>query len=152
MTLISFYTTDNEIVASFSGNTIEILQQLPSTNATLRFACRHCGIKQLQSPTFMDVPNIISLDLAYNEITTDELIPDVFRGPYRVKGYEPIALIELDLSHNKLQSLDRHIFQHTPNLTKLNLAFNSFTVLDNPTTMALTSATQLQVCMTFRVM
>ncbi|KAI8130787.1 hypothetical protein FF38_00426 [Lucilia cuprina] len=135
---------ENVIVASFSGNTIDILQQLPSTNGTLSFACRHCGIKHLQVPTFMDVPNIISLDLAYNEITNDELTPDVFRGPYHITSYEPIALIELDLSHNKLNSLDRRIFEHTPNITKLNLSWNSFRVLDNPTTMALASASSLE--------
>ncbi|XP_061397273.1 chondroadherin, partial [Musca vetustissima] len=135
---------DNVIVASFSGNTIELLQQIPTTNATLSFACRHCGIKYLQSPTFMDVPNIISLDLAYNAITTDELIPDVFRGPYHVSSYEPIALAELDLSHNHLQSLDRLLFQHTPNLTKLNLAHNNLQILDYPTTAALSSATLLK--------
>ncbi|XP_065372008.1 P-granule-associated novel protein 1 [Calliphora vicina] len=135
---------DNIIVASFSGNTIDILQQLPSTNSTLSFACRHCGIKHLQAPTFMDVPNIISLDLAYNEITNDELTPDVFRGPYHITSYEPIALKELDLSHNKLSSLDRRIFEHTPNITKLNLSWNDFKVLDNPTTMALASASLLQ--------
>lgn len=132
-------------MASFSGNSIEILQQLPSTNATLSFSCRHCGIKDLQAPTFMDVPNIVALDLAYNDITTDELTPDVFRGPYRMTSYEPIALIELDLSHNKLHSLDRRVFEHTPNITKLNLSWNNFNVLDNPTTMALASATLLQV-------
>uniref|UniRef100_A0A1L8EB73 Putative insulin-like growth factor-binding protein complex acid labile subunit isoform x3 n=1 Tax=Haematobia irritans TaxID=7368 RepID=A0A1L8EB73_HAEIR len=130
---------DTIVVASFSGNTIEILQQLPATNATLSFACRHCGIKYLQSPTFMDVPNIVALDLAYNSITPEELIPNVFRRPY-----ESIALIELDLSHNKLQSLDRHLFQHTPNLTKLNVAHNNFRELDNPTTAALTSLVNLQ--------
>lgn len=141
-----FPFADNVIVASFSGNTIETLQQLPSTNATLSFACRHCGIKYLQSPTFMDVPKIISLDLAYNAITTEELIPNVFRGPYHVSSYEPIALVDLDLSHNQLQSLHRLLFQHTPNLTHLNLAYNSFKILDNPTAAALSSATLLQVC------
>lgn len=93
----------------------------------------------------MDVPNIISLDLAYNELTREELTPDVFRGPYRISSYEPIALIELDLSHNHICSLDRRIFEHTPNITKLNLSFNNFKVLDNHTTMALASAHQLQV-------
>uniref|UniRef100_A0A1I8PC18 LRRCT domain-containing protein n=1 Tax=Stomoxys calcitrans TaxID=35570 RepID=A0A1I8PC18_STOCA len=135
---------DTTIVASFSGNTIELLQQLPATNATLSFACRHCGIKYLQSPTFMDVPNIVALDLAYNTITAEELIPDVFRGPYHLNSYESIALIELDLSHNHLQSLDRHLFQHTPNLTILNLGHNNFKTLDTPTTAALSSAIRLQ--------
>ncbi|XP_053946573.1 leucine-rich repeat-containing protein 70 [Anastrepha ludens] len=133
-----------DIVATFSGNSIELLQQLPATNATLTFSCRHCGIKYLQAPTFMDVPYIRRLDLSWNEITSDELTPDVFRGPYRVTDYEPIALSDLDLSHNRLHALDRNLFEHTPNLTKLNLSYNELKVLNTPTVLALASATELQ--------
>ncbi|XP_017477573.1 PREDICTED: leucine-rich repeat-containing protein 70 [Rhagoletis zephyria] len=133
-----------DIVATFSGNNIELLQQLPATNATLTFSCRHCGIKYLQAPTFMDVPFIRRLDLSWNEIASDELTPDVFRGPYRVMHYEPIALVDLDLSHNRLHALDRKIFEHTANLTKLNLSYNQFRVLNAPTISALSSATELQ--------
>uniref|UniRef100_A0A1A9W9I4 LRRCT domain-containing protein n=1 Tax=Glossina brevipalpis TaxID=37001 RepID=A0A1A9W9I4_9MUSC len=132
------------ILATFSGNTIDVLQQLPSTNATLHFTCRHCNIKHLQAPTFLDVPNINTLDLAWNEIESDELVPDVFRGPYHTTNYEPIALYELDLSHNRLQSLDRRIFEHTPNITRLNLSFNPYKILDISTSVALASATLLQ--------
>ncbi|XP_011188013.2 chondroadherin [Zeugodacus cucurbitae] len=133
-----------DIVASFSYNNIELLQQLPATDAQLTFSCRHCGIKNLQEPTFIDVPNIRRLDLSWNEITSDVLTPGVFRGPYRVTHYEPIQLVDLDLSHNKLHTLDKKVFEHTPNLTKLNLSYNELKVLNTPTVMALSSVTGLQ--------
>lgn len=93
----------------------------------------------------MDVPNIKRLDLSWNEITSEELTPDVFRGPYRATHYEPIALVDLDLSHNKLKSLDRKLFEHTPNITKLNLSYNQFNVLDTSTATAIASARNLEV-------
>uniref|UniRef100_W8APT0 Leucine-rich repeat-containing protein 70 n=1 Tax=Ceratitis capitata TaxID=7213 RepID=W8APT0_CERCA len=133
-----------DIVATFSYNNIELLQQLPATDAKLTFSCRHCGIKYLQEPTFIDVPNIRRLDLSWNEITSDVLTPGVFRGPYRVDHYEPIDLVDLDLSHNKLHALDKKLFEHTPNLTKLNLSYNDFTVFNAPTIAALSSVTNLQ--------
>lgn len=132
-------------MASFSYNNIEILQQLPATDAQLTFSCRHCGIKYLQEPTFIDVPNIRRLDLSWNEITSDVLTPGIFRSPFDVTHYEPIELVDLDLSHNKLHTLDKKIFEHTPNLTKLNLSYNNLKVLNDPTIMALSSVTGLQV-------
>uniref|UniRef100_A0A0K8VQ09 Tsukushin n=1 Tax=Bactrocera latifrons TaxID=174628 RepID=A0A0K8VQ09_BACLA len=133
-----------DIVATFSYNDIELLQQLPATDAQLTFSCRHCGIKDLQEPTFIDVPNIRRLDLSWNEITSEVLTPGVFRGPFQVTHYEPIELVDLDLSHNKLHQLDKKVFEHTPNLTKLNLSYNDLKVLNEPTVLALTSVTGLQ--------
>ncbi|XP_037946212.1 leucine-rich repeat-containing protein 70 [Teleopsis dalmanni] len=134
-----------DIVATYSGNYIDILQQLPATNSSLSFTCRHCSIKHLQVPTFMDVPYLKRLDISWNEITSYELTPDVFRGPYRATRYEPIALTDLDLSNNKLHTLDRKLFEHTPNLTKLNLSNNKFGVLDVPTTVALAMTPSLEI-------
>lgn len=133
-----------DIVATFSYNNIELLQQLPATDAQLTFSCRHCGIKDLQEPTFIDVPNIRRLDLSWNEITSEVLTPGVFRGPFQLTHYEHIELVDLDLSHNKLHTLDKKVFEHTPNLTKLNLSYNDLKVLNELTVLALTSVTGLQ--------
>ncbi|XP_055849843.1 carboxypeptidase N subunit 2 isoform X2 [Episyrphus balteatus] len=133
-----------EIVATFSGNKIELLQQLPATNATLLFSCRHCHIKDIQAPTFMDVPNIVRLDLSWNEITSDALSADVFRGPYKNTGYEPIKLRDLDLSHNKISSLQKLLFEHTPDIAYLNLGYNSLKMMDTTTLMAISSASSLK--------
>ncbi|EDW14414.1 carboxypeptidase N subunit 2 [Drosophila mojavensis] len=135
---------DMEIVASFSGNRIRVLQQLPATNATLTFSCRHCGIQQLEVPLFMDVPNVEALYLSWNEIKDDALKPDLFRGPFKTTKYEPIALKDLDLSHNSISRLDRKLFEHTPQLRKLALAHNRLSVLDAATTASLASIANLQ--------
>uniref|UniRef100_A0A6P4DUF8 Chondroadherin n=1 Tax=Drosophila rhopaloa TaxID=1041015 RepID=A0A6P4DUF8_DRORH len=133
-----------EIVATFSGNNIKLLQQLPATNASLTFSCRHCGIQDLQSPLFMDVPNVEALYLSWNELSDDALVPDLFRGPFRNTRYEPIGLRDLDLSHNKIARLDRRLFEHTPHLTSLNLAYNKLTPLDEATTAAVASVVTLE--------
>lgn len=132
------------IVATFSGNKIKLLQQLPATNGSLSFSCRHCSITDIQTPTFIDVPNIFRLDLSWNEITSEALPPDVFRGPYKTTGYEPIKLRELDLSHNKISSLDRILFEHTPEITKLNLGYNILKSMDTATVVAISSASTLE--------
>ncbi|KAL7729915.1 hypothetical protein ACLKA6_009228 [Drosophila palustris] len=136
--------TGTEIVASYSGNKIRLLQQLPATTAVVTFSCRHCGMQQLQAPLFMDVPNVEGLYLSWNEITSSALTPDLFRGPFNSTKYEPIGLKDLDLSHNLITRLDRNLFEHTPQLKKLNLAHNRFMVLDAPTTAALASIASLQ--------
>lgn len=69
----------SEIVVSYSGNRIKLLQQLPATNASLTLSCRHCGLQDLQAPLFMDVPNVQALYISWNEITDDALVPDLFR-------------------------------------------------------------------------
>ncbi|XP_017040029.1 insulin-like growth factor-binding protein complex acid labile subunit [Drosophila ficusphila] len=133
-----------EIVVSYSGNRIKLLQQLPATNASLTLSCRHCGLQELQAPLFMDVPNVEALFLSWNELSSDALSPELFRGPFRNTRYEPIGLRDLDLSHNRIARLDRKLFEHTPNLTKLNLSYNKLSVLDEATAAAIGSVTTLQ--------
>ncbi|KAH8384147.1 hypothetical protein KR009_012250, partial [Drosophila setifemur] len=135
---------DTEIVLSYSGNRIKLLQQLPATNASLTLSCRHCGLQDLQSPLFMDVPNVAGLYLSWNELTDEALVPDLFRGPFRNTRYEPIGLRDLDLSHNAIVRLDRRLFEHTPHLTSLNLAYNKLSVLDAATTASLAGVITLQ--------
>ncbi|XP_037712503.1 insulin-like growth factor-binding protein complex acid labile subunit [Drosophila subpulchrella] len=134
----------SEIVVSYSGNRIKLLQQLPATNASLTLSCRHCGLQNLQVPLFMDVPNVEALYLSWNELTDDALVPDLFRGPFGSSRYEPIGLRDLDLSHNRIARLDRRLFEHTPHLTKLNLAYNQLSALDEATAASIGSVTTLQ--------
>ncbi|XP_043651915.1 insulin-like growth factor-binding protein complex acid labile subunit [Drosophila teissieri] len=134
----------SEIVVSYSGNRIKLLQQLPATNASLTLSCRHCGLQDLQAPLFMDVPNVEALYISWNELSDDALVPDLFRGPFRNTRYEPIGLRDLDLSHNRIARLDRRLFEHTPHLTKLNLAYNKLSALDEATTASIASVATLQ--------
>lgn len=131
--------------ADFSGNIIEILQQLPATKASVQFTCRRCGIRSIQAAVFIDVPNIISLDLSDNSISMDELVSGVFRGSYHNNSYTAIALRNLNLSHNTLVSLDENVFRFTPHLIILNLSYNSLNRLDESITTALSLLPSLNV-------
>lgn len=62
-------TPDNIIIVGFSGNEINRLQQLPATIATIFFSCRHCNLTEIIAGSFIDVPNIVRLDLSWNELT-----------------------------------------------------------------------------------
>lgn len=62
-------TPENLIIVGFSGNEINSLQPLPATIATIFFSCRHCNLTEIISGSFIDVPNIVRLDLSWNELT-----------------------------------------------------------------------------------
>lgn len=70
---------------------------------------------------------------------------DVFRSRYSDNAYEPISLEQLDLSHNKIESLRAKVFEHTPNLTILNLEYNPFKVIDPTTIHAISSVMKLLI-------
>ena len=119
-----------------SMNELVTLQQLPTTDAVVLFTCRHCKISAIAARTFVDTPNILTLDLAYNELKSSALFPEVFKGPESDEEYAPIKLQKLDLSHNKITSLDKLLFEHTPNLKFLDLSYNVIHIDDESTQMA----------------
>lgn len=133
------------IVASFSGNEINTLHRLPQTDNFIFFSCRHCELKVIEVDAFLDVPKILRLDLSWNELTGETLRSDTFRGRFNTKYYEPIALEELNLSHNRIRSLERKIFEHLPRLKTLSLAHNPLVELDPMTTGALCSLPTIEV-------
>lgn len=126
----------------YSGNQLLKLQQVPSTNATVSFSCRHCVIRDFDSSVFIDVPHIQDLDLSWNEITGDVLTGETFRGPYQLNSYQPLDLERIDLSHNRISSLDSRVLEHSPKLIYLNLDHNKLTDL-NSSVPAFIVATQL---------
>lgn len=130
-----------------SMNSIETLQQFPTTNATIYFSCRHCKIAAIQSHAFIDTPNILTLDLAYNQITSTSLFPEIFKGPESDNEYAPIKLESLDLSYNAISFLEKILFEHTPYLRLLDLSYNPINAFDEPTEQALSSLHNLEVCM-----
>lgn len=130
-----------------SMNDINSLQPLPATDAKILFTCRHCKILEIASHAFIDSPNILSLDLAYNELESDKLTPDIFRGPENDEKYAPIRLQTLRLSHNKLNYLDKLLFEHTPYLKNLDLSHNPIKSFDDGSESALTSLHDLEVRM-----
>lgn len=128
-----------------SQNSLHQLQQLPTTDARIFFTCRHCKINQIVSHAFIDTPNIVLLDLSYNNIVSSELFPEIFKGPDNDDEYAPIKLETLDLSHNKINTLEKLLFEHIPHLKTLTLGHNEFNQFDAPTEMAIGSLHKLEV-------
>lgn len=136
--------TGQEIVFSLSGNSINSLQQLPTTDADLVFSCRHCNLTELASAAFLDTPNIIRLDLSWNRLTADVLRPDVFRGKYDDRVYESLTLDELDLSYNSIEFLEATLFEHLTHLRRLSLSRNPLGEITEDTATALSSISKLE--------
>lgn len=90
----------------------------------------------------MDVPHIEYIDLSWNEITGDILNGETFRGNFQLNSYQPLDIERIDLSHNKISSLNSVVFEHSPKLVYLNLDHNKFEDL-NTSVNALKIATQL---------
>lgn len=82
-----------------------------------------------------------------NEFSGQVLRSEIFQGPYKDNVYGDISLRILYLDHNEIHSLDRYLFKHTPNLTSLFLNNNPLETLDHVTVLAISSATNLQVCL-----
>jgi len=137
--------TGFEVVYVMSLNTIETLQQFPSTDASYSFTCRHCKMSGIVTHAFIDAPNIITLDLAFNDIASPSLFAEIFKGPDNDEEYAPLRLQALDLSHNKISYLDRVLFEHTPHIRSLDLSYNIINQFDEPTEMALASLHQLEI-------
>jgi Leucine-rich repeat (LRR) protein len=128
-----------------SMNDIKHLQPFPTTDAKIFFICRHCRISEIAPHAFVDSPNILSLDLAFNELKSDALIPEIFRGPENDEKYAPIKLKTLRLCHNKINYLDRKIFEHTQDLKILDLSYNDIKSFDEGTEHAIGSLHKLEV-------
>lgn len=128
-----------------SMSDLKYLQQLPSTDAFVFFTCRHCKISQIASHAFIDAPNILLLDLSFNELKSSALFAEIFRGPESDELYAPIKLERLDLSHNKINFLEKLLFEHTPNMKFLDLSYNPINQFDDPTEFALASLHKLEV-------
>jgi len=137
--------TDMEVIYIMSLSSIQTLQQFPTTEAFYSFTCRHCKMTGIVSHAFIDAPNIITLDLAFNDIESSNLFPEVFKGPDNDEEYAPIKLQSLDLSHNRISFLEKILFEHTPDLKSLDLSYNPINQFDEPTEMALASLHKLEI-------
>ncbi|KAJ6638216.1 Toll-like receptor Tollo [Pseudolycoriella hygida] len=126
----------------FSGNKISFLNQLPATDALMYFSCRHCGIKEIETGVFANVPSIYKVDLSWNAL--NDLRPEILKGRYSPTAYEPIPLAELDLGHNSLVTLDHGSFEHVLGLKTLNLEHNQLNLEDISTMAALVKLKHLE--------
>lgn len=117
---------------SFANNQIKYLNKIPEVRVdTISLSLRNCSIESIESSLFIDAVNIEHLDLSWNLLEFEDLSENVFRGPYNTDKYEQIALREINLSYNHIRNLEKYIFEHTPNLTYLDLSGNPIYTLTN---------------------
>ncbi|CAB3253601.1 unnamed protein product [Arctia plantaginis] len=137
---------DGHVLIRFFNNSITNLSQLPpvmGTRVALIFKCNE--IVDIEDDAFSNIEGLVYLDLSNNNITGDVLRSEIFRGRYIDGLYATIALETLILAHNDIHSLDRYLFQYTPNLIRLYLNNNPIEIIDHVTSLALSSATNLEV-------
>ncbi|XP_076264945.1 uncharacterized protein LOC143199059 [Rhynchophorus ferrugineus] len=132
------------LLATFSYNNIVHLEILPQSDKVIDLVFSHCNIKSMDNGVFKAVRNVQFVDLSFNALTTEEIGPEKFKGPYNDTQYEPLNVNHLDISYNQIHSLPHNIFEHLKNLRQLNLEGNHFKVLDIPTQTALSSVIYLE--------
>lgn len=128
----------------FDDNTIQNLNKLSATDASFAFSCQYCKIESIAAEAFADIPNIFSIDLSRNDLTADSLRSDVFRGRSNGDKFNSLNLTELDLSQNKIEQINRDLFQYLAGLRRLSLAFNALNTLSDDTITAIGGLTSLK--------
>ncbi|KAK6645203.1 hypothetical protein RUM43_001479 [Polyplax serrata] len=130
--------------AYFDNNYIGHLTPLPRL-PFVKLSYRNNRIVKIDDRTFRALTSLEELDLSSNELTSINLSPSVFEGPFDVGFYEPLQLKILDLSGNELHTLHQDLFEHLPHLEQLYLKGNPFKILDKPTVIAISSLPNLKV-------
>ncbi|XP_030562611.1 leucine-rich repeat transmembrane neuronal protein 3 isoform X3 [Drosophila novamexicana] len=109
----------------------------------------YLGYNQISSITigaFQNLTELSRLDLSNNKLTSKNLLPDVFKGPFSEQDFEPLKnLRSLNLGYNLLHFLNDDLFEHLPNLEELILCSNTFQVIDKLTETALSGLSALKV-------
>ncbi|XP_026750455.2 chondroadherin-like [Galleria mellonella] len=135
-----------DVLITFFYNNIVNVTQLPEVPGNkIAIILKSNKISEIENDAFRNIHGMVYLDLSNNSITGEVLRSEIFQGPYKDGIYSKIALETLNLGHNEIHSLDRYLFQYTPNLTRLYLNNNPIETLDHVTILALSSAVNLEV-------
>lgn len=129
--------TNKTVDITYASNPIHYLKQLPAINAQVHFSCRRCQLSDISAAAFIDVPNISTLDLSWNNLNSDAIHADIFRGRFNEQIYEPLPLVSIDFSHNQIKTLNSLVFEHLNGLRRLSLAYNPLNIMDLDTCMAI---------------
>ncbi|XP_041978653.1 chondroadherin-like [Aricia agestis] len=136
----------DHVLVTFFNNSITNVTRLPSLpGSRIAISFKNNRIRDVQEDAFRNIQRLVYLDLSNNCISGDVLRSEIFQGPYSDGVYGSLALETLNLGFNEIHSLDRYLFQYTPNLTRLYLNNNPIEILDHVTVLALSSATNLEV-------
>lgn len=129
---------------SFKNNQLVHLKPFPSVTIW-KLSLRHNKITTIDDCAFKQIVNLTEIDLSHNELTTENLLPQIFEGKYTPESYEPLAkLTTLNLAYNKLHALNQDVFEHTPSLKVLILFGNPLKMLEGHTTLAISSLPYLE--------
>ncbi|XP_045772075.1 phospholipase A2 inhibitor beta-like [Maniola jurtina] len=137
---------DGHVLITFFNNSITNVTELPSVPGNrIAISFKSNKINEINDDAFNNIHRLVYLDVSNNRLSGDVLRSEIFQGPYKDGVYKSIALETLNLGNNQIHSLDRYLFQYTPNLTRLYLNNNPIEILDHVTVLALSSATKLEV-------
>lgn len=125
MLVSSWPRTENHVTISFAHNHISHLRKISTISGkTVSISFKNCTIESIESDLFINVINIVHVDLSWNLLKYETIRGDIFRGCFNNGQYEPIKLQEINLSYNNIKNLEPRTFQFTPNLTRLDLRGN----------------------------
>jgi Leucine-rich repeat (LRR) protein len=140
------WPTNVSIEARLDHNNFVHIKSFGSIPGLTRLSLSHCRVTAIDDSVFVDLTNLTFIDLSNNQLTTDALGPNVFKGHYAADGYLPMKSMRvLHLGYNALHSLDQDLFEHLTYLEELSLKFNPFKVLDHSTIVAISSLDRLKV-------
>ncbi|KAK9297190.1 hypothetical protein QLX08_009053 [Tetragonisca angustula] len=131
-------------VVSFKGNFLIHVKPFPQMEIR-RLILQRNRIMKIDHRAFKQIINLTELDLSHNQLTSENLQPQVFEGKFSMAAYEPLEeLVILNLAHNVLHSLHQDLFEHMTSLKVLNLSWNLFTKIDSRTSLAISSLLNLE--------
>ncbi|KAI4500047.1 hypothetical protein M0802_004917 [Mischocyttarus mexicanus] len=128
---------------TFITNKLVHIKPFPSV-IIQKLILRQNQITKIDNCAFKNIVNLTELDLSHNQLTTENLKPQIFEGKFSPEAYEPIPLKYLNLASNSIHALDQDFFEHLESLKVLILAYNPLTMLAGHTTLAINSLPYLE--------
>ncbi len=105
-------SSNTTLTLRFDENQIEYIPRFaPMPVVTLTF--RHNSISGIEKQAFAELKQLQILDLSHNNLTSESLNEKVLSGGWNSSlGYFPLTVTHLNLSHNRIHSLDKNAFDH----------------------------------------